>query len=65
MRRGRGFRFDWSPDRTTLIAFPSEALGHAVLIDPVDGTSRVLEHIGHEPADAGVAAEGSLTAPRH
>ena len=32
--RGEGIAFEWSPDSTSLVAFPSEASGHAVLIDP-------------------------------
>ena len=37
---GEGFFFDWSPDGRSLIAYPSEAIGHAIIIDTVDGTWR-------------------------
>ncbi len=41
--RGEGFSIDWSPDGKSLIAFPGEASGHAVVINPVDGTWQVLD----------------------
>lgn len=43
--RGEGFSFDWSPDGTTLIAHPSEAVGHPVLINPLGSTWRVLDSV--------------------
>ena len=43
--RGEGFAFEWSPDSRSLIAFPNEASGHPVLINPMDGTWRVLEPV--------------------
>ena len=39
---GEGFFFDWSPDGQSLLAYPSEATGHAILIDTLDGTWRAL-----------------------
>jgi dipeptidyl aminopeptidase/acylaminoacyl peptidase len=43
--RGEGFFFDWSPDGRSLLAYPSEAKGHAILIDTVDGTWRALDPV--------------------
>jgi len=43
--RGEGFFFDWSPDGHFLIAYPSEAVGHAIIIDVGDGTWRALEPV--------------------
>ncbi len=43
--RGEGFYLEWSPDSKSLIAFPSEASGHAVVINPSDGTWRVLDQV--------------------
>jgi len=40
---GEGFSFDWSPDGRSLIAYPSEANGHAVIIDTDDGTWHALD----------------------
>jgi Tol biopolymer transport system component len=42
---GEGFFFDWSPDGLSLIAYPSEAIGHAIVIDTVDGTWRALDPV--------------------
>ena len=43
--RGEGFFFDWSPDGRSLIAYPTEAVGHAIIIDAVDGTWRGLDPV--------------------
>ena len=43
--RGEGFSFDWSPDGRSLIAYPTEAVGHAIIIDAVDGTWRGLDQV--------------------
>jgi len=43
--RGEGFFFDWSPDGRFLIAYPSEAVGHAIVIDVADGTWRALDPV--------------------
>ena len=40
---GEGWRLDWSPDGKTLMLVPSEAIGHPVLVNPLDGTWRVLD----------------------
>jgi Tol biopolymer transport system component len=40
-----GFYFDWSPDGRSLIAYPSEANGHTVIIDAVDGTWQALDPV--------------------
>jgi Tol biopolymer transport system component len=45
-----GFFFDWSPDGRSLLAYPSEAPGHAILIDTVDGTWKVLDQVVDAPA---------------
>ena len=42
---GEGFFFDWSPDGRSLLAYPSEAVGHAIIIDTVDGTWRGLDPV--------------------
>lgn len=34
---GEGWWFDWAPDGTSLIAFPSEGTGHPILIDATSG----------------------------
>ena len=47
---GEGFSLEWSPDGTMLLAVPSEASGHPVLIDPDDGSWQALD-IRLEPAD--------------
>ena len=43
--RGEGFALEWSPDSKSLIAFPSEASGHPVVINPADGTWRILDPV--------------------
>jgi Tol biopolymer transport system component len=43
--RGEGFFFDWSPDGRSLIAYPSEAIGHAIVIETADGTWRALDPV--------------------
>lgn len=43
--RNEGFYFDWSPDGRTLIAYPNEAIGHAILVNTVDGTWRALDPV--------------------
>jgi WD40 repeat protein len=40
---GEGWRLDWSPDGKTLLLVPTEAIGHPVLVNPLDGTWRVLD----------------------
>ncbi len=35
---GEGFDFEWAPDGRSIIALPSEASGHPVVIDVPDGT---------------------------
>jgi Tol biopolymer transport system component len=42
---GEGFFFDWSPDGQSLLAYPSEATGHAIIIDTLDGTWRALDPV--------------------
>jgi dipeptidyl aminopeptidase/acylaminoacyl peptidase len=39
---GEGFHFEWSPDGGSLLALPSEASAHPVIIDADDGTWRNL-----------------------
>ena len=36
---------DWSPDGMSVIAYPSEATGHPVLIDPVTGTWHIVPQL--------------------
>jgi WD40 repeat protein len=43
--RGEGFYFDWAPDSRSLIAYPSEAMGHPVVINTQDGTWRALDPV--------------------
>jgi Tol biopolymer transport system component len=43
--QGEGFFFEWSPDGRSLLAYPSEAPGHAILIDAVDGSWKALEQV--------------------
>jgi dipeptidyl aminopeptidase/acylaminoacyl peptidase len=40
---GEGLYPEFSPDATTLLAMPSEASGHPVLVDPVTGSWRLLD----------------------
>lgn len=40
---GEGFWFEWSPDGTSLIAIPTEAPAHPVLIDAATGEWRTLD----------------------
>jgi TolB protein len=42
---GEGFYFDWSPDGRSLIAYPSEAMGHPIVIDATNGTWRALDSV--------------------
>ena len=44
--------FDWSPDGRWLLAVPSRASGHPVLIDPTTGTYQVLDTIFDEQGGA-------------
>jgi len=37
--------FDWAPDGGSLIAYPSDAVGHPVIINTVDGTWRALDPV--------------------
>jgi len=43
--RDERFYFDWAPDSRSLIAYPSEAMGHPVVIDTVAGTWRALDPV--------------------
>jgi hypothetical protein len=43
--RDERFYFDWAPDSRSLIAYPSEAVGHPVVINTVDGTWRALDPV--------------------
>jgi Tol biopolymer transport system component len=58
---GEGWAFDWSPDGTTLLAVPSEASGHPVVIDPFKRTAKVLDTIFDE--QGGASQEWQRTAP--
>jgi dipeptidyl aminopeptidase/acylaminoacyl peptidase len=40
---GEGFSLEWSPDGTSLLALPTEAKGHPVIIDPSTNTWRALD----------------------
>ena len=40
---GEGFYLEFSPDATRLIAMPSEATGHPVVVDPDTGEWQVLD----------------------
>ena len=42
---GEGFAFEWSPDGQSLIAYPSEASGHAILINVLDGIWHALDPV--------------------
>ena len=42
---GEGWSFDWAPDGTSLIAFPSEGTGHPVVIDALTGESTALDAV--------------------
>jgi dipeptidyl aminopeptidase/acylaminoacyl peptidase len=42
---GEGFSFEWSPDGHSLIAYPTEAKGHAILIDAADGSWKGLDPV--------------------
>ena len=42
---GEGWSFDWAPDGTSLIAFPSEGSGHPVVIDAATGESNALDAV--------------------
>jgi Tol biopolymer transport system component len=42
---GEGMYPEWSPDGAWVIAYPSEATGHPVLINPQDGSSRILPQL--------------------
>jgi Tol biopolymer transport system component len=55
------FAFDWSPDGRWLIAVPTAASGHPVLIDPTTGTYQVLDTIFDE--QGGAAQLWQRTAP--
>lgn len=43
--RDERFYFDWSPDSRSLIGYPSEAIGHPVVINTIDGTWRALDPV--------------------
>ncbi|HEY6570743.1 MAG TPA: hypothetical protein VIZ22_10650 [Candidatus Limnocylindrales bacterium] len=51
---GEGMFIDWSPDGAMILAYPSEATGHPVLIDPVDGTWTIVPQLTtpKEPSQA-------------
>jgi len=42
---GEGWSFDWAPDGTSLIAFPTEGSGHPVVIDAATGESTALDAV--------------------
>ena len=42
---GEGWTFDWAPDGTSLIAFPTEGSGHPVVIDAATGESTPLDAV--------------------
>jgi len=44
--------FEWSPDGTTILAVPTEATGHPVVIDPDTGSWKVLDTIFDEQGGA-------------
>lgn len=46
---GEGLFVEWSPDGTSLLAFPSEGAGHPILINVSDGTWRVLDTVLVDP----------------
>jgi dipeptidyl aminopeptidase/acylaminoacyl peptidase len=58
---GEGWAFDWSPDGSTLLAVPTEASGHAIVIDPFAKTWKVIDTIFDE--QGGVTQEWQRTAP--
>lgn len=49
---GEGMYPDWSPDGKSVIAYPSEANGHPVLINPLDGTWRILPLVASPSASS-------------
>ena len=51
-RRGEGFGFEWSPDGRTILAVPSEATGHAIVIDPFANTWKVVGPLFDEQGGA-------------
>ena len=53
--------FDWSPDGTTILAIPTEASGHPVVINPESGAWTALETIVDEQGAA--AQTWQRTAP--
>ena len=59
--RGERLAFDWSPDGKSLLAVPTDASGHPVLIDPSTNTWTVLDTIFDE--QGGAAQEWQRTAP--
>jgi Tol biopolymer transport system component len=42
---GEGWSFEWAPDGESLIAFPSEGTGYAVVIDPVTGEATTIDAV--------------------
>ena len=42
---GEGWSFDWAPDGNSLIAFPSEGSGYAVVIDAATGEATTIDAI--------------------
>jgi dipeptidyl aminopeptidase/acylaminoacyl peptidase len=42
---GEGWSLDWAPDGKSLIAFPTEGTGHAVVIDAATGEATVIDAV--------------------
>jgi Tol biopolymer transport system component len=42
---GEGWSFDWAPDGRSLIAFPSEGSGYALVIDAVTGEATTIDAV--------------------
>jgi hypothetical protein len=42
---GEGWSFDWAPDGNSVIAFPSEGSGYAVMIDAGTGEANTIDAV--------------------
>ena len=63
---GEGLFIDWSPDGAMILAYPSEATGHPVLIDPVDGTWTIVPQLTtpKEPSPGVATARALIPSPQ-